>query len=96
MNFKPGDVIKVKVGGVEYETVIDDRGVQRFRRNELFCHLHDSGKVDLNKLAIDYHNGKFGKREYAEFNMGLGYSVCGFADLSSFQDWEIENPVWGE
>jgi hypothetical protein len=52
--------------------------------------------VDLNKLSVDYQEkrGGFTKREYAEFNMQLGYSVCGFSELSLFQSYDIENPVW--
>ena len=88
--------IIVKVGGVEYPTVIDKHGVQRFVENSLFCHLVDSGQVDLNRLGIDYQHDKFSQREYAEFTMMLGYSVDGFAELSSFHDMEIENPLWEE
>lgn len=86
--------IMVKVGGIEYPTVIDERGTQRFIGNKLLCHLVDSGQVDLNRLGIDYQHEKFSQREYAEFNMMLGYSVSGFAGLSSFHDFEIENPLW--
>jgi hypothetical protein len=52
--------------------------------------------LDLNKLAVDYHKGKFTKDDYGEIMMMLGYSVSGFCDLSAFQDWEIENPLWDE
>lgn len=86
--------IIVKVSGIEYPTVIDEHGIQRFIKNRLFCHLVDSGQVNLNKLHIDYLHDKFSKREYAEFTMMLGYSVSGFAGLSSFQDMEIKNPLW--
>lgn len=103
MKYKPGDIIKVKVGGIEYETYIDERGTQRFRKNSLLDFLFNSrenkkqnSKVDLNELAILFHskNPPFSQRDYAEFNMMLGYSVAGFAELSSFEDMEIENPVW--
>jgi hypothetical protein len=50
--------------------------------------------LDLNKLALDYHRGKFTKEDYGEIMMMLGYSVSGFCDLNAFQDWEIENPLW--
>jgi tRNA/tmRNA/rRNA uracil-C5-methylase (TrmA/RlmC/RlmD family) len=84
----------VKVGEIEYSTVIDEHGTQRFVKNKLLCHLVDSGQVDLNRLSIDYQHEKFSQREYAEFNMMLGYSVSGFSELSSFDDLEIENPLW--
>lgn len=94
MDVKPGDEILMKVGGIEYTTVIDEYGIQRFKINSLIRHLYDEGIFDLNQLCIDYLNGKFNQRDYAEFNMQTGYSVCGFAELSSFQDMEIENPLW--
>ncbi len=93
-DLKPGDVVTVSVGGVDYETVIDKDGVQRFRRNMVLDFLFKDKRLDLNQLAVDYHHKKFDQRSYAEFNMALGYSVCGFADLSSFQDMEIDNPLW--
>jgi len=33
MTYKPGDEIKVKIGGREFTTVIDPHGVQRFKSN---------------------------------------------------------------
>jgi hypothetical protein len=84
----------VKVGGIGYSTVIDEHGTQRFIKNKLLCHLVDSGQVDLNRLGIDYQHEKFSKREYAEFIIGLGFSVSGFADMEQFEDMEIENPLW--
>lgn len=90
---KDGDKITVIVGGVPYPTVIEN-GVQRFIRNNVISHLQDVGLIDLNKVAVEYKRGKFTQREYAEFNMSLGYSVCGFAELHEFQDMEIENPLW--
>lgn len=104
----PGDVIQVKVGGVSYDTVIDTSGTQRFRKNldnPLLKRLRNNpreihnpkGDVeDLNEMSIRYGRGEFSKREYAEMNMANGYSVCGFADLSSFEDWDIDNPLWDE
>jgi hypothetical protein len=88
--------IKVKVNGKEYDTIIDKEGVQRFVKNDVIDYLFNSGKIDVNKLSIDFYNKKFDKRSFAEFNMMLGYSICGFRDLSFFQDWKIENPLWNK
>lgn len=93
-NFKPGDKITILVNGQSYETYIDEHGVQRFHMNTVIDHLYNLGKIDLNDLAIDYHHGQFDKDDYMKLNMDLGYSVCGFADLSSFEDYEIINPIW--
>lgn len=94
MEFKTGDEIIVKVAGKEYKTIIDEHGIQRFETNSLIRHLYDNGIFDLNQLCIDYQHGKFNQIDYAEFNMQTGYSVCGFAELSSFQDMKIENLLW--
>jgi prolyl-tRNA editing enzyme YbaK/EbsC (Cys-tRNA(Pro) deacylase) len=84
----------VRVGEKFYPTFIDEDGVQRFEQNSVLCHLFQTGKLDLNQLAVDYHEKKFSKVDYAELNMMLGYSVSGFCDLSSFQDMRITNPLW--
>ena len=39
MNVKPGDKITVKIKGKEYETIIDEGGIQRFVKNPLFAFL---------------------------------------------------------
>ena len=51
MKTKPGDVIKVKVDGVEYDTIIDEHGVQRFKRNPVLDYFCDSGIINLNTVA---------------------------------------------
>lgn len=92
---KPGDIIKVKVGGVEYDTIIDPDGVQRFKANKTVRYLLDAnGKIDMNLLRDTYNAGAFGQREYAEFHMLIGYSVSGFCELSPFADMAVENPLW--
>lgn len=97
IKLKIGQKITVKVGGKEYLTIIDKNGTQRFKENKLLRHLVDSEMIDLNKLADHYQNKKcFTKREYAEFYMQIGYSVCGFSELSLFESYNIENPVWDE
>lgn len=95
-NYKPGDKITIFVNGQPYETYIDEYGVQRFPTNTVIDHLFNAGRLDLNQLAADYRNGKFDKDDYMKFNMDLGYSVCGFAELSFFEDYEIIKPLWNE
>ncbi|KKN46796.1 hypothetical protein LCGC14_0669240 [marine sediment metagenome] len=95
-NYKSGDKITILINGQSYETYIDEHGVQRFPTNTVLDYLFNVGRLDLNQLCIDYQNGKFDKDDYMKLNMDLGYSICGFADLSSFEDYEIINPVWNE
>ena len=90
---KPGDEIVVKIGGREYKTVIDSRGIQRFPVNTLFVHLLAQGKINLNQLVIDFQEEKFSQKDYLHFCTGLGGSLGAFADDPSFQDLEIENPL---
>ena len=87
----------VTVGGVEYPTVIDPNGTQRFVADPLLSAACDCGALCLNKLGIAYNTGKSGltQRQYAELNIRLGYSIGGFSDLSSFFGMAIENPLWG-
>ncbi len=92
--YKPKDEIIVKVGEKEYSTIIDERGVQRFKKNSCLEFLQEKGFIDLNNLAIAFCEGSFDQRDYLEFNMMLGYSVCGIAEFECFEDMEIENPVW--
>lgn len=103
-----GTIIKVVVGGKEYDTVIDEHGRQRFIENPdhpLMKKLKSRGRdddiinpdgevEDLNEMNALYRAGEISKRDYAEFNMALGYSIGGFRELSCFYDWDIENPLW--
>lgn len=103
---KPGDRITVLVGGIPYETEINEHGTQRFiidPDNALVRRLRNRSDgqptraegdiADLNEMAIRYHQGEFTKREYAEMNIALGYSLGGFEELSSFEDMDIDNPL---
>lgn len=93
----PGETIRITVGGKPYMTVIDATGIQRFPKRFSGL-LWDHGALDLNQIASWYrwqeNVTEDLKRGYAEFMMDLGYSVSGFAELSTFQDWSIDNPLW--
>jgi hypothetical protein len=101
----PGDIITIKVEGVEYETYIDPNGTQRFHENPGHPILQLVPIItvpspygpyetrDLNALRLKYANKEFSQREYAEANMALGYSLSGFGELSCFFDMRIENPL---
>jgi hypothetical protein len=39
------------------------------------------GAIDLNDLWCDYHRGRFTCEELMKFNMQIGYSLSGFAEL---------------
>lgn len=106
---KVGDQITIYIENFPYVTEIDANGVQRFIKNEVLDYMFyndiNGNKIDdmdcktprmlsMNAISIAYQHGKFSKRDYAEFIMALGYSVCGFAEYEEFQDWTINNPLW--
>jgi hypothetical protein len=60
---------------------IDSGGVLRFKRNAIVDHVLDAAKrggVDLNSIAC----GNFSQDDRNQFAQLIGYSVCGFAELS--------------
>jgi len=100
---QPGDSVFILLDGLPVETVIDEKGVQRFHQNDIVRHLVDTNVVDLNKLYIEVLTQKLDELDYIEFYMGLGYSVSGFYECfgpgSSWEDngkrpLEIINPLW--
>lgn len=56
--------------------------------------LNPNSRANLNTLKIAYLEGKFSQRDYMEFLMMTGYSVCGFAD--AVPEAKISNPLWKE
>jgi hypothetical protein len=108
----PGDTVEVSLEGKIYDTIIDSRGVQRFRKNTVldFMFRHDkdgrplnmtdgrdihNGMLNLNTLAVAFHQDKLDMRDYCEVVMS-GYSVSGFLDHHEFAAWRLQNPVWGD
>jgi len=89
-----GQVIPVVVGGQTYDTVIDSEGNQRFVKDPILYALFQADCLDFGAIHRAYSQGKIPQRTYLEFNMAIGYSVGGLAELSSFQNLEIINPLW--
>jgi hypothetical protein len=58
-------------------------GVPRFKRNSIVRFLLDNGPFDLNKLTVMVETGMFPREDYVQLTQLIGYSVCGFGDLSS-------------
>jgi hypothetical protein len=101
-NYRPGDQITVLVDGKPYITTIDDRGVQRFKKNSIVESILDNSTEafnawnrgghqgpqpwNLNTLIMDYYEGKHTTEEMVDFYTGSGYSVAGFAGLGWVQD----------
>ena len=76
--------------------IVDDKGVKRFQANQVVVYLLDCVregiKVDLNSLA----KIPFFSEDYIQFYELIGYSVCGFGDLSFVSDKVYEEATQGE
>jgi hypothetical protein len=60
----------------------DDKGMLRFKRNAIVCHLLDNGGIDMNKLAAL----PFSQEDREQFAQLIGYSHSGFGELSYVSD----------
>ncbi len=58
-------------------------GTARFKQNAIVRSLLDMGPYDLNKLTIMVAHGLFREEDYVQLMQLIGYSVCGFGELSS-------------
>jgi len=70
----------------------DTHGVRRFKENKIVRYLLDAGPFDMNHLAIL----PFSKDDHAQFAQLIGYSVCGFGDLSYVDDETFERATKDE
>lgn len=60
------------------EIIFDDRGVARFRENEIVSFLLEHGNHDMNRIA----SLRVSQADRMQFAQLIGYSVGGFGDLS--------------
>lgn len=61
---------------------LDDHGTLRFKANAIVQHLLNHGGIDLNALAMM----NFSKEDREQFAQLIGYSLCGFGELSYVSD----------
>ncbi len=60
----------------------DEHGVIRFKQNAIIAWLFETGKLNLNEIAIMTSRGMFPVEDEVQIAQLLGYSVSGFGDLS--------------
>jgi hypothetical protein len=60
----------------------DDRDIVRFKENKIVRFLLDAGPYDLNQLAAM----PFSQEDREQFAQLIGYSLCGFGELSYVSD----------
>jgi divalent metal cation (Fe/Co/Zn/Cd) transporter len=61
----------------------DSSKIIRFKVNKIVELLLDTSKLDLNDIAMMNARGIFNKDDYDQLMQLIGYSVCGYSDLSS-------------
>ena len=66
--------------------LLDEDGVPRFKGNKIVRFLLDAGPFDMNQLRTM----PWSKEDYSEFCQLIGYSVCGFGELSTSIQEDIE------
>lgn len=65
------------------QPVVDDgQGVRRFKANAIVRHLLDHGPFDMNSIA----GANFSQEDMTQFAQLIGYSICGFQELSYVSD----------
>ena len=60
----------------------DEHSVIRFRENAVVRYLLDKGAIDLNHLSLR----PFPQADREQFYQLIGYSLCGFHELSEVSD----------
>lgn len=65
---------------------LDEHGVMRFTENAIVRYLLDAGPFDMNHLA----RVPFDDADREQFAQLIGYSVCGFDELSYVSDKSSE------
>jgi hypothetical protein len=66
--------------------VEDADGVQRFKANAIVRYLLEAGPFDMNQLAVI----PFSAEDREQFAQLIGYSLCGFGELSYVSDETYE------
>ena len=62
--------------------IVDPDGVVRFKSNAIVRYLLDACPFDLNKLAVM----PFSDEDREQLAQLIGYSLCGFSELSYVRD----------
>ena len=65
-------------------TALDEHGTLRFKSNAIVRYLLDNGPFDMNHLAVQ----DFSDEDRCQFAQLIGYSECGYEDLSYAQRHE--------
>lgn len=72
--------------------ITDPQGTRRFKENAIVRYLLDNGGLDMNMLACM----PFSAEDCQQFAQLIGYSVCGYGELSYVTDEAFERATKGE
>lgn len=64
----------------------DGMGVIRFKENKIVSALLETSPMDLNEIGMGVHRGRFSNEDQIQLAQLIGYSHCGFGDLSYVDD----------
>ena len=64
------------------QPLVNVEGIVRFKQNKIVRVLLDTGKLNLNDLAVMPFDGE----DWEQFAQLIGYSLSGFSDLSYVTD----------
>lgn len=67
----------------------DEHGTLRFKANAIVRYLLNSGDIDMNHLAVL----PFSQNDREQFAQLIGYSLCGFSELSYVSHETYEKAV---
>jgi hypothetical protein len=88
-----------KTNGYKYRAqplVKTEGGVVRFAENRIIRALLDHGRTtgyDLNRIHLEAQEGRFSIEEIEQLNQLIGYSVCGFCDISCHRS-SVKSRAW--
>lgn len=76
---------------VEHPTqpIVTVDGIDRFKPNDIVKYLLEAGPFDMNALALI----PFSNEDREQFAQLIGYSICGFGDLSYVSDETYQRAV---
>ena len=78
------------------EIILGNDGMIRFAENRIISamleHCNATG-FDLNHIHIEAQEGAFSVEEIEQFNQLIGYSVCGFCEISCHRE-SVKARAW--
>jgi hypothetical protein len=100
LKYKTGDTIIIKVNSKDYQTIIDNDGVQRFMYSNkavwlIFKNMTDSSNRKIRRnLITDFEKGVLTSYQLFDIFTNFEYTVGGLLEMNMFEDFRIKNPYY--